>query len=156
MKEARRMPADGLEEIMRGIGPAMPGVAAVGTAQDGCWAIAFEDGREVAVEHDEAAGTLTLSLDLGRPDAARRAALRDAALSFNALWRLTGGLRIGQASPGGAFVLMLSLPAAGLTEEAMLSGLGWLRAKGAAWIAEMAAGAAPDATPAADAAMIRG
>ena len=86
----------GLEQIQQFVeqlGPASDDVATVAQAGDRSWAVAYDETTIVALELVPDRNVLVLTIDLGKPADERRADVYGALLSFNALWRETGGVK---------------------------------------------------------------
>jgi len=115
-KGAAMSSAKELDLVMEQVGPALPGAENVTEIEDGVWAIGFDERTIVMLQLDDR-GRLTLTLDVGRCLEAKRAAAYEALLTYNALWRETGGIRMALAD--GSVLQLFTATAAGLTVEAL-------------------------------------
>lgn len=84
-------------------------IVAVLQIDDDAWTIEFEDGPICLVEWNTESAQLALSADLGVPPDERQREVQSAALSYNALWRQTGGMRVAQAGDSGELILFQEL-----------------------------------------------
>lgn len=71
--------------------------------------IALTDDRTILAEFDPASLRLMLAVEIGRPVADRRSELLELLMSFNALWRETGGARIASGGRDEPFLLMIDV-----------------------------------------------
>jgi len=94
------------------IAPGSETIAAVLHDGENTWTLAF-DNNEVAllVEWVGEPGRLVLSADIGKAPAQRAAEVHAAALSYNILWRETGGVKICMGGDSGELVLIRELDA---------------------------------------------
>ncbi len=81
-------------------------IAGIAQFGDACWAIDVEDAQPCLAQLEPGGLHLTVSTDVGTPAQGRHDAVRGAALSYNALWRETGGARIVQAGGSGELTLL--------------------------------------------------
>lgn len=103
------------QELMTEIGPAMELSEVTEFTEDESWVLVVDDETVIAVDHDGDLGKLTLSVEVATPPAEHRLAVYEQLLAFNYQWPETGGQRFATESPdGGAVVLLVDLPLAGL------------------------------------------
>lgn len=107
------------------------------------WSVRYER-FDLAVSYDEASETLTLSASIGRPPEERRLQICELLLSYNLLWRDTGGLRMALAGRGGEAVQMLSIHAAALTARGLAARIAAFSERALAWRILMAEPAPSD------------
>ena len=131
----------GLGDLLAGAAPMTPGLGALVARPDGRFALAFADGTEMLVEETE--NRRVASVALGAPPMAGRLRAYATLLSYNGLWRQTGGAWIGLDSPDGDLFLMAELRDE-RTPEDLARVLGNLATVGAGWTDFLAA-ASPDA-----------
>lgn len=114
------------------IGPLDDEVLAAFEVAPGEWAVRYS-GIEVALEHDAAGGRLMMTATIGapRPESALR--LYELLLSYNLLWRDTGGIRMALLGAGGEAVQMADLTLAGLTAADLAGTLSGFARRAGAW-----------------------
>ena len=90
------------------VGPEARNLSVIVQDDESTWTLAFEDEITVLVliEWAEQPHRLVLSTDVGRPPDARAAEVHAAALSYNLLWRETGGARVGMGGEEGDLLLI--------------------------------------------------
>ena len=90
------------------IGPETRNLSVIVQDDESTWTLAFEDEITVLVllEWADQPRRLVLSADIGKPPARRAAEVHAAALSYNMLWRETGGARIGMGGEEGDLLLI--------------------------------------------------
>jgi len=81
------------------------------------WAIAFDDEFGIEVEHDAVLGKVVLYTNLGLPRAGDEAALYKLLLHVAAMWRETGGLRMGLDPTDDSVLQIYDFPLAGVELE---------------------------------------
>ena len=97
------------QQLMREIGPRMKGTAVARNPEETRWALGFEDGTLVAIQYEAASGRLVISLEVGQPASASRLNVYQALLTYNHLWRETGGVRLALDGQDGAVILLFDL-----------------------------------------------
>jgi hypothetical protein len=90
-------------------GPLSDNIQSIMQASSTAWSIAFEDGTLVLAESITGPSRIAMSASIGAPPPRRRATVHSVALSYNMLWRETGGVRIGQAGDEETLLLMQDL-----------------------------------------------
>lgn len=95
------------------IAPETRNLSVVVQDDESTWTLAFEDEMTVLVllEWVDQPRRLVLSADIGKPPAERAADIHAAALSYNMLWRDTGGARIGMGGEDGDLLLIRDIDA---------------------------------------------
>lgn len=93
------------------VGPDTENLSVIVQDDESTWTLAFENEATVLVlvEWAEEPERLILSADIGTPPAGRVTQAHQAALSYNTLWRDTGGARIGMGGEEGDLLLMHEL-----------------------------------------------
>jgi len=93
------------------IGPETENLSVIVQDDESTWTLAFESDVTVLVlvEWAEDPSRLVLSADIGTPPAGRAAQVHKTALSYNTLWRDTGGARIGMGGEEGDLLLVREL-----------------------------------------------
>lgn len=101
------------------VGPEVENLSVVIQDDESSWTLAFETEATVLVLLEWAAqpARLVLSVDIGTPPAGRAAQVHQAALSYNTLWRDTGGTRIGMGGEGGDLLLVREVDAQSVQDE---------------------------------------
>lgn len=110
---------DPISLMMQELAPATPEIAAIEPGQDMRWSVRFEDGACVQAEAASAPARLVLSAPLGRSNSAAQLAVCETLLSYNLLWRETGGVKAGLMGPDGEAMLLFEL----YTESLLLAEL---------------------------------
>jgi hypothetical protein len=135
-----------IQQLMQELGPASPDIDAVVQTEEPSWAIQFSDESIMVIEPADEPARLVLSSELGTaPEAAERQ-LYEALLSYNLLWRDSGGLKIGLAGPKGSLIINWELCLEGLTLLDLQSALARFRKVTASWqhyVASADVGTAP-------------
>lgn len=106
----------GLEQIQQFVeqlGPASDDVASIAQTGDRSWAVAYDETTIVALEFVPDRNVLVMTIDLGTPTDESRTNVYAAMLSFNALWRETGGVKTALAD--GELFQLYDLSTTGLT-----------------------------------------
>ncbi|MEO5670413.1 MAG: type III secretion system chaperone [Ramlibacter sp.] len=81
-------------------------IDSVTQVNDELWVVEVEGEVPCLAELEPDRANLTFSADVGTPAEDRQNEARGAALSYNALWRETGGARVAQAGAGGELILV--------------------------------------------------
>ena len=102
-----------IHQLFEELGPASDDVAGVAQTGDNSWAVAYDDDTIVSFEFVAEQDKLVLSIDLGAAEESRRLAVYSALLSYNFLWRETGGVKM--ALGGDDLYQLFELNAVGLT-----------------------------------------
>jgi hypothetical protein len=89
-----------LNEMLTAIGTANDDIAAVLHVEPGHWAVGYTDDTTIEVECQPGSNRLTLFAGLGVPFASEIDRIRHTLLSYNLMWRETGGLRMGLSGVG--------------------------------------------------------
>lgn len=97
-----------MDTMMEQVGALDDSIVACLKTQDGAYAIRFED-LDIFVEVEADRGRVVLSSEIGTPFHARAAEVYETMLSYNLLWRATGGLRMALTGRGGAMVQLVDL-----------------------------------------------
>lgn len=95
------------------VGPETENLSVIVQDDDSSWTLAFENEVTVLVlvEWADEPARLVLTADIGTPPAGRAAQVHKTALSYNTLWRETGGARIGMGGEEGDLLLVRELDA---------------------------------------------
>jgi hypothetical protein len=93
------------------VGPETENLSVIVQDDDATWTLAFENEVTVLVlvEWADEPARLVLSADIGTPPEGRAAQVHKTALSYNTLWRDTGGARIGMGGEEGDLLLVREL-----------------------------------------------
>ena len=102
-----------LASLMEQVG-SLVGAAELREYQPNRWAIAFDEGLGVEVEHDVDLGKVVLYTNLGPAPAGDEAASYKLLLRVAAMWRETGGLRMGLDPTDDSVIQIYDFPLAGL------------------------------------------
>ena len=105
-----------LDKLMEEVGPLIE-AGEVRQYEPNRWAIAFDDDFGVEVEHDVDLNKLVLYTNLGHPPAGDEAASYKLLLHVAAMWRETGGLRMGLDPVDDSVVQIYDFPLAGVELE---------------------------------------
>ena len=97
-----------MDAMMAEIGAMDDAIIACLKTPDGAYAIRFED-LDILVEVEADRGRVVVSSEIGTPVRARAAEIYETMLSYNLLWRATGGLRMALTGRGGAMVQLVDL-----------------------------------------------
>ncbi len=103
-----------IQQLMQELGPAMPEIDAVVQTEEPSWAIQFSDESILVIEPAEEPPRLVLSSELGTAAEAVERQVYEALLSYNLMWRDSGGVKIGLAGPKGTLIISTELPLEGL------------------------------------------
>ncbi|MGI4847709.1 MAG: type III secretion system chaperone [Janthinobacterium lividum] len=95
--------------IMQTLGPSTPEIDAIIQSEESSWALQFADESVIVIDWADNPPRLVLSATLGRPAEDARLAVYQALLSYNLLWKETGGLKTALAGKLGEVVLFLEL-----------------------------------------------
>jgi hypothetical protein len=93
------------------VAPLIDAVDQVVELDESTWGLAFDRLGECLLELEGGGAVLTASVDVGTPVTERGEQVRAAALTYNALWRETQGMRIVQAGDSGELTLVQQLSA---------------------------------------------
>lgn len=102
------MEIEDIDRVMAEVGRFEDEVLACGRTPEGDYVIRFEEA-DVVAEWDRDRRRLVLSSEIGRPPRSRTARIHEALLSFNLLWRDTGGLFMALAGRGGEVIQLFEL-----------------------------------------------
>ena len=97
-----------MDTMMEEVGTLDDSIVACLKTQDGAYAIRFED-LDIFVEVEADRGRVVLSSEIGTPFHARAAEVYETMLSYNLLWRATGGLRMALTGRGGAMTVKIKV-----------------------------------------------
>jgi hypothetical protein len=100
---------DFIQLLMQELAPATPEITAIDASEGMRWSVRFEDGIRVQADAAAEPARLMLSAPLGRPGSAMQLAACETLLSYNLLWRETGGVKAGLIGPDGDAVLLFEL-----------------------------------------------
>lgn len=106
---------ESVQALMKELGPQVNNVDAVVQNGDSTWAVQFDDGAVVFLEWDDQPSRLVLSAELGKIAEARQLEVLRLLLSYNLLWRDTGGVKTALGGPEGAAMLLYECSADSLT-----------------------------------------
>lgn len=107
-----------LNALMTALGPAVE-AAEIRFYEPNLWVVAFDETLAVEIEHDETGPKLVLSADLGLPPEGEEMSTYQLLLRVNALWRETGGLRMGIEDASGRIKQTFHLYLHGLDVEGL-------------------------------------
>lgn len=107
------MQSEELDRLIAEVGPLDTSILTCVKTADGGYAIRFED-VDVLAEWDDRRKRLVLSAEIGVPSAVRTRHVHETLLSYNLLWRETGGLVMAMTGPGGAVLQLVDLAGAGI------------------------------------------
>ena len=133
--------------LLQELGPLSEAVDVVHQNAPGDWSLLLFETRRIDVALDENHGRLMLSTSLGEPGWQQRDEVASTLLSYNLLWRETGGAYFAQEGTGGAILLLMQVPVAGLRAAALDLLLQGMASAADAWTDFLAA---PAASPHAD------
>lgn len=100
---------DPIPLLMQELASATPEIAAIEPDQDMRWSVHFDDGIRVQADAAPDPARLLLSAPLGRPTSTAQLAVSETLLSYNLLWRETGGVKAGIMGPDGEAMLLFEL-----------------------------------------------
>lgn len=120
-----------LTGILEQVGPALAGAEHVTQIAEGLWAVGFDARTTVMLELDTDGTSLALTVDLGRCAEDRRAAAYQSLLTYNALWRETGGVCMAVAD--GEVLQIARIDPSGLDAESLAGVLQRFVDKAAVW-----------------------
>ncbi len=127
-----------IQQLMQELGPATPDIDALVQTDEPSWAIQFADDSIVVIEPAEDPPRLVLSAELGTaPETAERQ-VYEALLSYNLLWRDSGGVKIGLAGPKGSLVINWELCLQDLTLLDLQAAIGRFQKLSSSWQAYVA------------------
>lgn len=96
------------DRLMSEVGPLDDAILACIKATDGAYAIRFAE-VDVLVERDVDRDRIALSVEIGAPRPSKALEVYETLLSYNLLWRETGGVRMALTGKGGAVVQFVDL-----------------------------------------------
>lgn len=96
------------DRLMGEVGSLDDTILAVVKTQDGAYAIRFEQ-LDVVVERDGDRDRIALSVEIGAPRPSQALEAYQTLLSYNMLWRETGGVRMALTGKGGSVVQFVDL-----------------------------------------------
>lgn len=102
--------------LMQELGPTTPEIDAIIQSDETSWAIQFSDESIIIIDWADAPPRLVISATLGRPAEESRLAVYRTMLSYNLLWKDTGGVKAALAGPMGDVILLVDLYADQLYE----------------------------------------
>jgi hypothetical protein len=94
-----------VQSIMQELGPSTPEIDAIIQSEETSWAIQFGDESVIVIDWADHPPRLVLSATLGRPADDVRLTVYQSLLSYNLLWKETGGIKAAIAGPLGEAVL---------------------------------------------------
>jgi len=107
-----------LEKLMTDVGPLVE-AEEIRQYEDHRWVVAFDEDLAVEIEHDPDLAKLVFSAELGHPPAGEEAAAYKLLLNVAAMWRDTGGLRMGLNPTDDLVIQIYDIPVAGLELEGL-------------------------------------
>ena len=122
-----------VEELMKAIGPSMQLGEVRGYADQAAWALVFDEDRIVLAEHDREEARLWLSSEVAPAPGTGRLELLERLMTFNGLWRETGGYRLALDGPGEHLLLACDVRAGDLNLADLVTVLGNFVDALAAW-----------------------
>jgi len=96
------------DRLMSEVGPLDDMILACIKTPDGAYAVRFED-VDVLVERDGDRDRIALSVEIGAPPPSRALEVYETLLSYNLLWRETGGVRMALTGRKGSVVQFVDL-----------------------------------------------
>lgn len=96
------------DRLMSDVGPLDDAILACLKTPDGAYAIRFEQ-VDVLVERDEDRDRIALSVEIGAPRPSNALEVYETLLSYNLLWRETGGVRMALTGRKGSVVQFVDL-----------------------------------------------
>jgi hypothetical protein len=106
---------ESIQALMKDLGPQTANIDAVVQNGDSTWAVQFDNDAVVFLEWDEQPPRLVLSSELGKIAESRQLEVLRLLLSYNLLWRDTGGVKTALGGPDGAAMLLYECSADSLT-----------------------------------------
>lgn len=97
-----------IDTVMEQVGPMDDAIMGCAKTSAEDYAIRFED-QDIFVEIEADRDRVVLSSEIGTPFQSRIAEVYEAMLSYNLLWRATGGLRMALTGRGGTIVQLVDL-----------------------------------------------
>jgi hypothetical protein len=91
------------------VAPLSNEIVAIDQADDGSWALGFDNETVVLMEWAQNPCRIILSAPLGSPPQDRQAEVYEIALSFTALWRDSGGAKLAKGGDQGELLLIREL-----------------------------------------------
>ena len=105
-----------LDKMMADVGPLVQATE-IRQFEPERWLVVFEDDFVIGVENDLDAKKLVFTTELGAPPAGEEAAAYKLLLNVAAMWRETGGLRMGLDPKDDTVIQIYDLPLAALELE---------------------------------------
>jgi hypothetical protein len=103
-----------IQLLMEQLGPSHPNVSNVTQVSGNTWAVGFDTDTIVMLELDNEERNLVLMAEIGQPNGSGdRGKICEMLLTYNALWRETGGVKMAMA--GGEAMQLYSMDAAEVT-----------------------------------------
>jgi hypothetical protein len=124
---------ESIQGLMTQLGPQTATIDAVVQNGDNTWAVQFDDGGIVFLEWDDQPSRLVLSAELGGVPEARQLEVLRLLLSYNLLWRDTGGVKTALGGPEGAAMLLYECHADALTLDVLQNVLDNFRSSAQIW-----------------------
>lgn len=144
------------DRLMSEVGPLDDAILACIKTPDGAYAIRFEE-VDVLVERDDDRDRIALSVEIGAPRPSRALEVYETLLSYNMLWRETGGVRMALTGRKGSVVQFVDLTGGEINPRSIVTVAANLASLTEIWRAflQSADGEAATPTPVAAAAFIR-
>jgi hypothetical protein len=102
---------DMIKLMLQELGAEMAELEAILPHEEGHWTVQFDDGAAVLMEWLDRPSRLILSAALGKVSAPMQMAVYETMLSYNLLWRETGGVKAALNGPHGELMLLFELHA---------------------------------------------
>jgi hypothetical protein len=97
---------EAMQSLMKSLGPQTPSIDAVVQNEDRTWAVQFDDASVAFLEWDDQPPRLVITADLGKIEEGRQLEVMRTLLSYNLLWRDTGGVKSAMGGPDGGAMLL--------------------------------------------------
>ena len=98
---------EAIQQIMQALGPSTAEIDAIIQSEETSWAVQLADENVIVIEWADQPPRLVMSATLGRPEEDARLAVYQTLLSYNFLWKDTGGVKAALAGPTGEVVLLV-------------------------------------------------
>lgn len=108
-------PVEQIQLLMQELGPVMPEIDAIVQTEEPSWAIQFSDEHILVIEPADEPPRLAMSSELGAAPDGTEKPLYEAMLSYNLMWRDSGGLKVGLAGPKGSLIISWEISLDGMT-----------------------------------------
>ncbi len=126
-------PVEQIQQLMQELGPVMPEIDAIVQTEEPSWAIQFSDESILVIEPADEPPRLVMSSELGTaPESAERQ-LYEAMLSYNLMWRDSGGLKVGLAGPKGVLIISWEVSLDGMTLNELQSAISRFLKAASSW-----------------------